>query len=494
MLISKLQTLEPKDWAGMTTENHLGYLYQQQPQLVSDIIELLYKVNLGGEDFVSFINKFPKMYIDDDVPYEWLLQGSDEKNVPLITYWDSTGAAKPAKPGIGKSIFYMEFPERWFSATNVIVGNKEELYKLLIVNEPTANGATWLYPVQLNTGDDNLFVPIAELAAGTRWSLDYSLAPQTLSKRGGDMTHTSPFRMQNVMSSIRKQYLVPGNMIRKGKNKPLAFSWIDPYTKKKMTSWLAQLDWQFKTQFRREIARLLIYGGSNKNPDGTYGNISSDSGYEIRTGFGLYDQIAPSNTFFFNHFDIDWLGQVSLGLSVGKLPEDERRFVLSTGEYGAYDFHVAASNNSVKYTPNFTEDRIYMKGDGRMGYRGQFMEYQFVNGIKYEIMIDPLKDDPVRHKILHPDGGLAASHSFDIWDFGTADGESNIQRVAIDGDEEIYRYIPGLRDPFTPYNNLTNPAATVTGVDGYEVLKMFIGGIRVKNPMRCGRLIPNILA
>jgi hypothetical protein len=307
------------------------------------------------------------------------------------------------------------------------------------------------------------------------------------------MSHTSPFRMENTMSMIRKQYKVPGNMIRKGKNKPLAFSWIDPYTKKQITSWIGQLDWTFKTQFRREIAKLLIYGGSNRMPDGTYGNIG-DSGYEMRTGFGLYEQVAPSNIFFFNNFDIDWLCQVALGLTVGKVAEDSREFLLSTGEYGAYDFHLAASNNSVKYTPNFTEDRIYMTGEGKMGYRGQFVEYSWINGIKFKLMIDPLKDDSVRNKILSPYGGLASSHSFDIWDVGTSDGEPNIQRVAIEGDEEIYRYIPGMRDPFSPYNNLTSPGMTTNGVDGYEVLKMFIGGIRVKNPMKCARLIPNLLA
>jgi len=493
MLISKLQTTTSKDWSGMTTENHLGYLYQQQPQLVSDIIEMLYKVNLGGEDIVAYLNKFPKMYVDDpDTPYEWLLQGADEKNIPLISYQDSAGAT-PSKAGIGNATFYMEFPEKWFEVTDVIVGNKPDLYKLRINAEPIANGATWLFPVELVTGDPLLFVPASELVANTRWSKEYSLVEQTLSKRGGGISHSSPFRMQNMLSQIRKQYTVPGNMIRKGKNKPLAFSWVDPDTKKKMTSWLGQLDWQFKVQFRREIGRLLLYGNSNKKTDGTYGNIG-ESGFEIRAGDGLFEQFAPSNKAYFNKFDIDWLCQLALGLSVGKLPEDERRFVLSTGEYGAYDFHVAASNNSTKYTPNFTEDRIIMKGDGKMSYKGQFTSYEWINGIKFEIFIDPLKDDPIRNKVLHPDGGLASSHSFDILDFGTSSGEPNIQRVAVEGDEEIYRYISGLRDPFSAYNNLTTPSATTTGVDGYEVLKMFIGGIRVKNPMKCAQLIPNILA
>lgn len=491
MLISKLQTLDQRDWTGLTTDNHLGALYMQEPQLVSEVIEMIYKVNLGGDDIVSFINKFPVMYIDDDVPYEWLLQGADEKNIPIIDYWDNTYAAKPTRAGIARSPFFVEFGERYFEMTDVIVGEKDELYKLRIISEPISRGTSWLYEVQLVTGDDTLFVPAEEMAAGKRWSKDYSLVEQTLSKRGGGIHHTSPFRMRNWMSMIRKQYTVPGNMIRKGANKPLAFAWMDA-DGKKITSWLGKLDWDFLTQFRRERARLLMYGNANRLADGTFGNLG-ESGYEIRSGYGLYEQMAPSNVFFYNTFDLDWLTEIALGLSVGKLPEDERRFVLSTGEYGAYQFHKAVEDKSSGWAPLFNQDRVTIAGN-KLTYRGQFMKYVAVNGIEFEVMIDPMKDNPVRNKIMHPDGGLAKSREYDLFDFGTASGEPNIQRVAMKGDEEIYKYIPGMRDPFNPYNNLSKPGVSASSVDGYEVHKMFIGGIRVKNPMRTMRIIPSLLA
>src|SRR5574343_593572 len=91
MFISPLQKYEPKDFTGLVTENHLGAMYQQEPILVSNLIEHIYRVNIG-EDIVSFMDKFPTLYINDDVPYEWLLQGSDEKNIPLIAAYDSDGS------------------------------------------------------------------------------------------------------------------------------------------------------------------------------------------------------------------------------------------------------------------------------------------------------------------------------------------------------------------------------------------------------------------
>jgi len=491
MLISKLQTLDPKDWSGLTTDNHLGALYMQQPELVSEVIEHIYKVNLGGDDVVSFINQFPVMYINDDVPFDWLLQGADEKNIPLIAYYESDLSSTPTRAGIARSTFWMEFGERLFERTDIIVGEKPDLYKLMVVDDPISRGTSVFYCVQLNTGDDTLFVPSDELAAGTRWSKDYSPVEQTLSKRGGGITHTSPFRMRNWLSMIRKQYTVPGNMIRKGKNKPLAFAWVDQ-DGKKITSWLGKLDWDFLTQFRRERARLLLYGNANMLPDGTFGNVG-ESGYELKTGYGLYEQVAPSNTFYYNTFDIDWMTEIALGLSVGKLPEDQRRFVLSTGEYGAYEFHKAVQDKASGWAPNFSQDRISMSGN-KMTYAGQFMKYVSVNGIEFEVMIDPMLDNPVRNKVMHPDGGLASSREYNLWDFGTAGGDPNIQRVALEGDEEIYKYIPGMRTPFDPYNKLSTPGMAASSVDGYEVHKMFIGGLRVKNPMRTMRIIPSLLA
>ena len=491
MLISPLQKYEPKDWSGLTTENHFGALYGIEPQLVSTVIEHIYKVNLG-EDFVGFVNKFPIMYIDDDRPYEWLLQGADEKNIPLVAAYLDDLSTAPTKAGVGHSVFYLVFPERIFEATDVIVGHHPDTYKLRVVADPVSLGLNWAYPVELVTGDAALFVPTDEIAAGTRWSKEYSLVEQTLSKRGGSVFHTSPFRMQNVLSMIRKQYTVPGNMIRKGENKPLGFSWIDQ-NGKTQTRWIGKLDWDFMTQFRKERARLLLYGNSNKDANGNYGN-KGESGYEIRAGAGLYDQCAPSNVFFYNKFDLDWLTEIALGLSVGKLAEDERNFVLSTGEYGLYQFHKAAEDKASVFVPNFNQDRIKMTGDGKMSYSGQFLEYRAVNGLKFQLMHDKMMDDPIRNKIYHPEGGLAKSREYMLMDFGTASGEPNIQRVGLKGDEEIYRYIPGLRDPFSPYNNTTSPNMAASSVDGYEVHRAFIGGLRVKNPMRMMRIIPSLLA
>lgn len=501
MQISKLQTIDAKYWGGLTQDTHLGALHMLKPDLMSDVMEQLYKVNTGGDDFISFINQFPKHKVaDDSTPYQWLLIGNDEKNIPLsgaaLTYANAAAgtyldATSTSEPGIALSKFYMVFGEKYFKKTSVIVGEHPNDYSLIVTADPVMAGNKWVYEVQLVTGDLELFVPVEDLVVGTRWSEEYGQVSQTLSEEGTNVKHASAMRMENTLSMIRKQYEVPGNMIRKGANAPLAakFAGADGKT---FVRWIDKLGWDFWVQFRRDQARLLMYGKSNKLADGSFGN-KGDNGYEIRSGFGLYEQVAPSHIFKYNNFSLDYLGEVAMGLTFGKVREDSRTLVLSTGERGMYQFHQAAENKASNITYLSDNSRLINKGDGKLGIQGQFVEYAFVNGIKFKLMVDPMLDDRVRNKLMHPNGGLASSYEYNIWDFGTTNGQSNIQRVYLEGDEEIFKYIPGARDPFTPYNNLTQPGMTTSTKDGYEVFKMFIGGVMVRNPLRTARLIPSIL-
>ena len=51
----------------------------------------------------------------------------------------------------------------------------------------------------------------------------------------------------------------------------------------------------------------------------------------------------------------------------------------------------------------------------------QFVEFKAPNGVRVKIEVDPYYDDPVRNKIMHPNGGPAFSYRYDIMDIGTMD-------------------------------------------------------------------------
>lgn len=494
--ISKLQIVEPKYWSGLTREAHLGWLGLTEPEFINKTIDKLYEVNYGADNIVSFIESLPTHSLDTEGPYQWMLQGSDERNIPLVKA--SLTASYSAivgtdTPGIARSKFYMWFPERYFHATSVIVGEYPEDYSLRVTSDPVADGSAWRHEVELLTGDDSLFVPFGDLDAGTRWSEDYGLVEQELSKRGNSVHHAGFFRMENTTSYIRKQYDVPGNMIIQGKNKPLAFAFLDQDGNKQVR-WIDKLGWDFMTQFRRDKARLLMYGKSNRLEDGSYGTLG-ESGNTLRSGFGLVEQMENGNILYYNDFTADLIGDFALDLSVGKIAEDNRTFVMSTGERGLYKFHQSMSTKASNISWLQSDGNIKFSGDKAMLNEGQFIEYTFVNGIKFKVMLDPMKDDPIRNKLIHPEGGLASSYIYDIWDAGTTGGKANIMKVAVKGSEEFFRYIPGMRDPFSAGGSGMNPSPVMTAspVDGYTVMKLYIGGVMINNPLKTGRIIPSIL-
>lgn len=492
--ISALQVVDPTYWSGLTKEKHLGWLGMQEPEVISKVLRRVFEYNVGSDNMVAFINNLPTEYISDDTVYRWALMGAEERSIPLAkATTDAAGTTlvtDASKAGLGRGFFYMWFTERYFEATSHIVGERPELYQLRVVEDPVQVGSLWRYKVQLFTGDDNLFVPASDLAANSLWSELYGLVEQELSKRGPSVHHAAPYLMENVTSMIRRNYDVPGNMISKGKNKPLAFAFVDD-NGKVQTRWIDKLGWDFYTQFERDKARLLIYGKSNKLADGSYGH-TGESGNVIRAGFGLYDQAEYGNILTYNSFDLDMLTDFAMDMSYGKLPEDQREFVLSTGEYGAYDFHKAAVSKGSKITYLRSDANIRSEGGRMVLDEGQFLSYVSVNGIKFHIMIDPMKDG-YPNTMPHPEGGLASSRIYDIFDVGTTNGEPNISKVSVRDEEEFFGYIPGLRDPFSPYNKRTDPRMMASSVDGYSVYKGFIGGIRIANPKKTARIIPSIL-
>jgi len=483
--------VESKDWAGLTTTNHLGALFGDKPEMISKFISRLEYLDLG-EDLISYMEQFPTHYLSDDKEFEWLLQGAEEKNIPLIKATGLDGTTVIATDTSGKNgvRFLMWFGEKLFFKQQVIVGDKPDLYKVLLRSEGEQRGTYFVYECELVTGNQDLYIPFEELSGSTRWSVEYSLSEQTLSKDGSDISFTSPFRMSNRLSMIRKKHLVPGDMIAKRENDPVVFG-LHGKDNKTFTTWLNKLDWEFNRQFRREKAKLLMFGQSNRRADGTYANIG-DSGYEIKAGMGLREQISPSNILRYTDFNIETFVDYCLSLSVGKLPIDSRRFVIGTGEHGlkvvSRAIETYAGANALEYN-RLEELTAGSKGSYR---RTQFVKLADINGITLEFMHIPQYDDAVRNKVKHPDGGLAESHRMTIMDFGTADGQPNIQLVRSKVNPEVFGYINGLRDAYSA-GGAGKPKLMSTPVDGYEIHKADWCGVLVRNPMRMGEWIPAVL-
>lgn len=511
MKISPLQIYEPKSWRGLTTDNHLSAIGAKNPQILSDAVEYLYPIsgpyNPGGEDIYSILNKFPIMYVDDpSVPYQWWLADREDRNIALVSWGDSTLTAI-SQPGKGGTSFYVKFAEAYFGPATVIGSDKKETYQLKIVGDPISEDASGaVYEVMLNTNDRDMFIPAAELYTGSLWGEMYTSVEYTMSKRAGKTHHSAPFKMENELSMLRLDGLVGGDMIDQGKNAPLAFSWKDAETGSVQTSWLGKYEWDYNKQFRLMRSNLVYYGKSTKLSNGTYGQ-KGESGFSIRAGHGLYDQVAPTNEHWYDsyNFDIDMFLDIIMAMTVGKFPEDQRRIVVFTGAYGARLIHNGIVKKIGSYGAVTSGNNGYMRSNGQIQASGgkltftsgQYIKYIDMLGIELEVMIDPMKDDLRLNTLNHPNGGKVNSYIMDIWDFGTDKGKPNIQLVKPKGTMQtgLYKYVPGLRCPYTPNNSwdANTPSLAANKTDGYELVRMDQLGVKVHNPMRCARLKPNLL-
>jgi len=496
---SEFQMYDAQHWSGLTTANHLHSIYQGRPQKATDIMRRIHTTNFGV-DLDSQLSKYKVKYLDTDDDFTWELIGSGKKNVPLIeARLTPTGNAVAVgdEPGKNVTSFYLVFPERWFTDEHIIVGHKNELYSLQIQSEPVADGTNWIYEVKLITGDTDLFVPVEELASGTRWSREWSLVESTLSKKGGGINFESPFGMRNTFSMIRMQHTLPGNMV----NRPMAtgFKVKDAKSGKleNFVTWMQYEDYVFDQQYRLEKNRLLMFARSNRGANGQYYNFGK-SGHVKKQGAGIRQQMESSGTEFYSDFSIEWLLSVLMDLSEGKLPTDQRHFVARTGERGAVQFHLALENHAQLFTPLFNTTRMFSTSEnGGMagvkmayGYGGQFLDYMGPNGIRFSISVDSMYDDRERNKILHPNGGVAESYRYDIMDIGTTNGEPNIQKFYVKNSDNIYGYEPGLRDPYSPTGKMSQMSHST---DGYTVHRGCQVGVAVYDPSRTKSLIPNIL-
>ena len=176
----------------------------------------------------------------------------------------------------------------------------------------------------------------------------------------------------------------------------------------------------------------------------------------------------------------------------------DRVFILKTGERGAAQFHKAALDTISgwqAFTTNADQIGMVRKvnsplHDNALSIGAQIVEFKAPNGVTVRVDVDPMYDDPVRNKIMHPNGGPAYSYRYDIFDIGTMD-QPNIFKCAVRNQSDFRGYQWGLRNPFT--GQLGNDQMSFDE-DAAVFHRMAIFGVCVLDAQRTMSIIPAVLA
>ena len=498
--LGKLQMQGFSHWKVLTLETHLGAIFQTAPQKASNLMVKLLAY-YRGKTLETFLSKFPTKEFEDDTEYYWDIIGSTQRNIPLVEARDEDGiviTAASANVGAGTAPFYLVFGEDWFADGEFIVGNLNELYQFRILGNARMEGSNAVYKVEL-AGGNSTGCPSERLLAGERFSVEAAYVEKELSRKVGDVRFASPVSMRNEWSVVRIQHKVAGSML----NKKLAVGipMVSETTDYKIVSkvadkWMHNVEWEVEQQFQDYKNKALAFGRSNRNGNNEYTNVGKSGGV-IKTGAGIFEQSEVANTMFYNKFSLGLLEDALYELSAAKLDFGDRYFVINTGERGAIQFHKAIlttvsgwtqfvlDNSSLKVVEK-TQSNLHSNALSA-GY--QFVEYKAPNGVRIKVNVDPFYDDPVRNKILHPDGGVAMSYRYDIWYIGTMD-QPNIFKCKIKNENELRSYQWGLRNPFT--GQMGNPYMSFDE-DSAIIHRMATLGACVLDPTRTMSIIPSIL-
>ena len=286
--------------------------------------------------------------------------------------------------------------------------------------------------------------PAERLLAGERFSVEYAPVEKELSRKVGDLRFSSPISMRNEWTTLRIQHKVPGSMLNKklAVGIPIVKQTEGRYAHTVVDRWMHYVDWEAECQFADYKNKATMFGRSNRNANGEYMNFGK-SGNAIKMGDGLLAQMEVANTHYYNNFSLKMLEDALYELSAAKLDFGERVFVIKTGEKGAIQFHKAVLNTVSGWTQfdlSGSDLGIVSKTNSTLHSNAltagfQFVEFKAPNGVRVKIETDPWYDDPVRNKVMHPNGGVAQSYRYDIMYIGTQD-QPNIQKCKIKGQEE----------------------------------------------------------
>ena len=502
--LGKFQMQPFNHWLGTTKKNHLGGIFQLEPQKATDLMVRLLEF-YQGKTLDTFLSQFPVKEFDSDEEYTWKIIGSAMRNIPLVEARTIDGTIITASDTAGANgeHFYVVFPEYGFADGEVIVGELNEIYPLRILGDGVNEGTNVRYEVEL-MGAVLSGMPGDQLLTNKRFSVDYAPVERELSRKVGDIRFAAPTEMRNEFTTIRIQHKVSGSMLnaKVAFGIPVARETNGRYKVDVVNMWMHEVQWELEKQWNTYKNNVLAYGRSNRTSDGVYYNIGK-SGEVIKMGAGLFEQMEVSNWDQYNNFSLKRFMDDLYQISRSKLDFKERRFVVKTGEMGAIQFSKAALSEGSGWSPisyeyDASNTGFLQKTTAKTNPWGgaykmtvpQVTEFIAPNGAYVKIDVEPFYDDPVRNKIEHPLGGPAMSYRYDIFDIGTMD-QPNIFKCAVKGQNgDFTSYEWGLRNPFT--GQMGNPNAS-HDEDSATIHKMTTTGVCILDPTRTMSYIPALL-
>ena len=494
-------------WRGtVTKDNHLYGLFRANPQKASDVmIELMSSMHLPTLD--TYLSKeVPVRQFDDDSELFWDVVTSSRRNIPLIEARRCDGTkvdpdVSTANVGVGFEPFYLVFPTDWFALGEVLWGNYNETYPVIVKEAGHAEGTNTVYLVEPFGVNGAQGIPVERLLAGEKFSYAYAPVEDNFSRKVGDVRFSTPLTMRQDWSRVRIQHKIGGKELgeRLAFKIPVTGEVNGKMVTKTVDKWMYNVTWQIEKTWAEYKNNALERGVSTKMENGEYSNFGL-SGLPNRQGSGFRELMSYGNQQYYTKFSISMIEDGLYALSAGKLDFNKRKFVIRTGERGAILFSREAKKEMSGWIPLYSTsapsyitkgpETNFTNGNAATVADLQVTRWLAANGVEVTIMIDSSKDDTQTNKITHPNGGTAESYRFDIF-YASDEAQPNVQKCVVKGQPELRGYQWG---PFSnPFTGETNNNYASFDEDAAVVHYKATLGVIMYDPTRCISFIPAIL-
>ncbi len=470
---------------GVTDENLLAQARMLQPDKINPV--LTYLQGRESQSFpLTFLTEGQSGGLKADVEisnteYYWDVAGKRTKPSKVISH----SYASTAQPGKGVSEILVVMEDNLLKDQHLIVNAYGTVCRIQAAPVKVSNG--WLYRWVLNTGNINAYLALNEIAFGSVWTHDGPGVVSESRSFGNESNVTTPGKMKNQISILRKSYHIAGNV----SDKMIEIDFGSEMGGKKFMEYE---EWQHDIEWKTLCEEHYWYSEYNRTPDGRILVKDPETGLPIPTGAGIIDQIPNKDTYSF--LTAEKLDNTVLSVMYGRTDFGAMDIILYTGMGGMREFDAALKSSSAGI--QIVGDKFVKNVSSGLMYGGYFVQYKTIEGHTITVKHLPLLDSGPRADVAlrHYQTGLPiTSYEMYFIDQSTYDGVRNIQMVSQRGRSMIRGMEQGMSlykgKTFGDYNGNATSLKLATSQDKTSMHVLSAKGVCINRATHCFALLPD---
>jgi len=460
----------------VTLSNGLTYLYGKD----SDMLTLM-SLTEGQKGFTSIV---PKLV--NDSQYVWNVMGRMKHTSKVV----GLANASNTKPGLGGSVFEVDFEDDWFKRFYTITSPDKE-FTCRIQGNPTQLASNkFRVRLILLTGNSSSYVTLDNFNGGKAWVMGAPLI--AASKSDGTTSNSmSPGKWTNQFGLYRFGKQIAGNIANKVVNIELD-TVTESGEKGTMSAWMPFEMKLFEIDRRILLEEELWNSRYNRDANGVIFNKDEQTGEPLPRGAGIKDILYTTGQFeTYGKLTLSKIDSIINKIYSNRVDDTPMELVLVGGKGAAREFNnavkEAARGNS--YYEKLGIEEITSGKDGFLSYGKYFNQYKTIDGHIITFKPSRLFDVGLYAELDRANGNMYqglphSSYDLFLLDFSiTNGGERNIQLVAEKGREIITGIYKGMSPLPGAWGALASDKLISTKIDeaSYEVIVS--QGINMSNYM-----------